>query len=86
MRTTQHYVVFQRPFMVRGMDKIEPPGTYLIVTDDEEIAGLSFQAWRRASTAIRLPAEEFLAAQEQYTTIDAEDLIAAKARDVEGIL
>jgi hypothetical protein len=81
MRSTRQHVMFHLPFKIRGMDGQEPPGTYTVVTDEEEIPGLSFQAWRRVSTVIRLPSDDRASAQEQYTTIDPQDLIAAQERD-----
>ena len=68
---------------LRGLDGVQPPGTYMVVTEEEEIPGLSFQAWRRVSTQIHLPAMGVQSAQEQVTTIEPQDLAHARARDNE---
>jgi hypothetical protein len=56
MRTTTKNVTFHRPFYLKGVDRLLPPATYRVVTDEELIEGLSFPAYRRASTVIFVPA------------------------------
>ena len=45
MRTTTKTVTFQK-----GVNRLLPPANYRVVTDEELIEGLSFSAYRRAST------------------------------------
>jgi hypothetical protein len=54
-RTRRNNVVFSHPFELKGVDRILPPGSYQIVTDEELIEGLSFPAYHRLSTMIIVP-------------------------------
>jgi len=38
------------PFNLKGVDRLLPPANYRVVTDEDLIEGLSFPAYRRAST------------------------------------
>lgn len=48
-RTT---LVFQRPFVLKGLDRPQPAGTYDIEAEEELLQGLSFPAYRRVSTTM----------------------------------
>jgi hypothetical protein len=78
-RVTSRVVQFVRPFSLKGIDEELPAGCYTIETVEEPIAGLSFLAYRRASTSIVLSANG--GRSRQMVTIDAQDLAAAEARD-----
>ena len=82
MRTTTKTVTFQRPFYLKGVDRVLPPANYRVVTDEELIEGLSFPAYRRASTVIFVPAESGYAVE--MVTIDPTDLKAATDRDAQS--
>jgi hypothetical protein len=53
-RTTTRTVTFARPFLISGMDQEGQAGTYVIETYEERVEPLSFAAYRRISTSIRL--------------------------------
>ena len=78
-RVTTRAVTFARPFSLNGVDETLPAGSYAIETIEYPIAGLSFVAYRRVSTAIVLSANG--GRSRQVVTIDAQDLAAAEARD-----
>jgi hypothetical protein len=78
-RTTTKTVTFHRPFNLKGVDRLLPPANYRVVTDEDLIEGLSFPAYRRASTVIFVPAESGCAVE--MVTIDPSDLLAAFERD-----
>jgi hypothetical protein len=42
VRTTETTVTFRHPFTLTSLDGPQPAGTYRLVTDEEEILGLSF--------------------------------------------
>jgi hypothetical protein len=46
-RTQRKTVTFDHPFLLKGMDRILPPGNYVVVTDEELVEGLSFPVYRR---------------------------------------
>jgi hypothetical protein len=54
IRTTKHSLTFDQPFAVDGLDGLQPPGTYLVETDEELITDISFPAYRRTSTRLWL--------------------------------
>jgi hypothetical protein len=78
-RTTSATVAFRRPFRLKGVDRLLPPASYRVVTDEELIEGLSFPAYRRISTAIFVPAPSGSAVE--MATIDPADLLAAQEQD-----
>ena len=80
MRTHRKKVVFSQPFVLKGIDRILPPGDYQVVTDEELIEGLSFPVYRRVSTMIFVPAQSHPSTIEMVT-IDPRDLQAALDRD-----
>jgi len=73
-RTLSKTVVFSKPFLLKGVDRILPAGDYRVVTDEELIEGLSFPAYRRVATMIFLPAQSHRASSIEMVTIDPLDL------------
>jgi len=55
VRTTVSRVTFGRPFSLSNVDGVQPPGTYTIEVEDEQLEGLSFIAYRRIRTTFLLP-------------------------------
>jgi hypothetical protein len=82
-RTQRKTVAFGRSFLVKGIDRVLPPGDYVIVTDEELIEGLSFPVYRRVSTAMMVPAEN-RASSVEMLIINPRDLEAAQERDAAG--
>jgi hypothetical protein len=64
---------------VKGVDRLLPPANYRVITNEEVIEGLSFQAYRRISTEIFVPTQSGSAIE--MLTVDPLDLQAAKERD-----
>jgi hypothetical protein len=79
MRTTTKTVTFDRPFYLKGVDRLLPPANYRVVTDEEPIAGLSFEVYRRVSTVIFVPAESGCAVE--MVSIDPLELQAVQDQD-----
>ena len=80
-RTRQESVVFSRPFELKGIDRILPPGDYQVVTDEELIEELSFPVYRRVSTMMLVPAQSHHTSSIEMVAIDPRDLQAAQDRD-----
>jgi hypothetical protein len=57
IRSRRETVTFKHPFLIRGIDRLLPAGSYEVLTDEEMIEGLSFAAFRRVATMISIPAE-----------------------------
>jgi hypothetical protein len=81
MRTTTMTLTFQRPFKLKGVDRLLPAADYRVVTEEELIEGLSFPAYRRVSTVIFVPAESGCAVE--MVTIHPSDLEASRLRGLE---
>ena len=56
MRTIETMVTFRHPFVLGAVAAVQPAGTYRLVTEEEEIPGLSFVAFRRTAMMLHLPA------------------------------
>jgi hypothetical protein len=79
-RTQRKTITFDHPFLLKRMDRILPPGNYVVVTDEELVEGLSFPVYRRVSTTMIVPAENRPSSVEMLT-IDPRDLETAQERD-----
>jgi hypothetical protein len=77
-RTSNKMVTFALPFLLKGIDREIPAGSYRVVTDEELVEGLSFPVYRRISTMIFVPAQ---ASSVEMVSIDPLDLIVAQDRD-----
>jgi hypothetical protein len=78
-RTRRTTSSFLRPFRLRGVDHLLPPGTYEVLTEEELIEDLSFPAYRRVSTVMVVPG--LSASALEMVTIDPIDLAAAQDLD-----
>ena len=77
-RTSNKMVTFALPFLLKGIDREMPAGSYRVVTDEELVEGLSFPVYRRISTMIFVLAQ---ASSMEMVSIDPLDLIVAQDRD-----
>jgi hypothetical protein len=84
VRTSRKTVTFTRPFSLSGIDEAQPPGTYVVETDEELLEDLSFPAYRRVATLIWLRSQPGRAIAEQMVAIDPLELEAAQERDAAG--
>jgi hypothetical protein len=80
-RSHDKTVVFNRPFLLKGVDRTLPAGSYRVVTDEELIEGISFPVYRRVGTAIFVPGPTPGISSIEMVTIDPLDLKAALERD-----
>ena len=82
IRTTESTVTFRRAFALSALDGPQPPGTYRLVVDEEQIADVSFLAYRRTATMLHVPALSAGSGFGQVFTVDAEELEKALQADV----
>jgi hypothetical protein len=78
-RTHRKNVVFSGAFLLKGVDRVLPPGEYQVVTDEELIEGLSFPVYREFATMIFVPQSRSCAVE--MVTIDPRELQSALDRD-----
>jgi hypothetical protein len=80
VRSHSEAVVFRSAFLLKGVDRVLPPGSYRVVTEEELIESLSFPVYRRMSTVIFVPGPAQRGTWEMIG-IEPADLIAAQDRD-----
>ena len=83
-RSLSKTVVFNKPFQLKGVDRILPPGDYRVATDEELIEGVSFPVYRRVATMIFVPAQSHRGSSVEMVTIDPKELQAAQDRDADA--
>jgi hypothetical protein len=81
IRTTETPVTFRHPFTLTSLDRPQPAGTYWLVTDEEEIFGLSFLAFQRTATMLHIPAISISGSPTQVFHVDSAELAAAPEAD-----
>lgn len=80
-RSTETTITFNNAFHVKGLEGPQPAGTYLVVTEEILLDGVSFPVWQRTATLLHVPAITAPAVMRQVFAIDSEDLLAALAAD-----
>jgi hypothetical protein len=83
MRSRREMVHFKHPFLIKGVDRLLPPGGYEVITDEEMIEGLSFPSFRRVATMIMVPGEA--PRSMQMISISSIDLADAQREDASRI-
>jgi hypothetical protein len=79
-RSLSKTIVFNKPFLLKGVGRSLPAGEYRVVTDEELIEEISFPVYRRVATMIFVPAPQG-ASSIEMVTVDPLDLQAALERD-----
>jgi len=80
-RTTDTTITFEHAFTLSSVDGAQPAGTYRLVTDEEEISGVSFIGFRRIATSLYVPAISASGLSVQVFQVDPAELAAALAAD-----
>ncbi len=83
VRTVESTVAFNHPFRLISVDTILPAGEYRLVTDEEEIPGLSFIAYRRIATMLHTPAISVRHGDRTCLSINQTDLEAALMKNTQ---
>ncbi|MEQ8354769.1 MAG: hypothetical protein RH942_04465 [Kiloniellaceae bacterium] len=81
-RASERTVSFKRPFVLTGLDEALPAGDYSVETEEELVEGISYAAYRRTSTVLRLPAKSGPAHLTRAMIVDPDELDAAMERDL----
>lgn len=79
IRTTWKTVIFAQPFIVDAANGEQPPGIYIVETEEELLESVSFPAYRRVATVMRCQSTGGVT---RLVNIDPRALAAALARDV----
>jgi hypothetical protein len=81
IRTTRTTVSFSSPFTLLNLEGVQPPGEYVVLSDDELIEGLSRIAYRRLATLFQTPAISGPQQPIQSFSISQTELDAALMKD-----
>jgi hypothetical protein len=80
-RSRQIIVRFSSPFLLPGVDAVQPAGDYRVDQDEELIDLTDRLAWRRIGAFLHLPAIGPNTATQQMVPINPADLDAALEMD-----
>jgi len=80
-RTIQTTVTFSRPFTLSSVEGRQPAGTYRLETEEEQIEGLSFSAFRRMTMLLFLPADPAPGTTCHVVQVDPKELSEALLDD-----
>ena len=80
-RTHERIWTFGKPFMLKGVDRLLPAGSYRVATDEELIEGLSFPCFRRVATMIMVPGAPPHHQSIEMISISPADLADAQQAD-----
>ena len=78
LRSTSSPVTFTRPFELKGIEGLQPAGTYEVDTEEEIVETLHRTVYVRVATFLIMRS----AGMVRTATIDPKDLEAALARDL----
>ena len=73
-RTVQSSVMFLYPFRLKGIAESQPAGIYRLVTNQEQLCGLSFTTYRTIMAFLEVPAIGATSQQVRKVPVDLEDL------------
>jgi hypothetical protein len=81
MRSTTATVTFRSSFRLPGHDRDFSSGSYDVLREDERLDGLTFEAFRRVATYLRVWGRGVQAGQTELLPITEKDLDAALLAD-----
>jgi hypothetical protein len=80
-RVVEKAIAFERPFHVAACDVALPAGSYVLETEEEEILGLSFVAYRRVGMRLTWSGEAGRDAPLRSVRVSSEEIEAAVLGD-----
>jgi hypothetical protein len=80
-RSTESTICFSKPFRLSQFDQAQPAGSYRLITEEERLEGLSFEAFQRVRTLLYLPAVALPGRAREVVDVDPVELAAALVVD-----
>ncbi len=80
-RSRRETVHFKHSFRLKGVDRLLPPGSYEVITDEEMIEGVSFPSFRRVATMMMVPGAPPQRSAMEMISISSIDLSDAQRID-----
>jgi hypothetical protein len=75
-RSVESTIHFSQPFRLTPFDRAQPAGSYQLITEEEQLEGLSFAAFRRVRTLLYLPAKASSGRVREVVDVDPHELAA----------
>ena len=76
-RLVRKTMIFDRPFRLSGNDELFPAGIYEVATEEEQIDGVSFPAFRRLQTYVTRRSTPDKLGSETAIVVDLDELMRA---------
>jgi hypothetical protein len=80
-RSIESTIHFSQPFRLTQFDRAQPAGSYHLITEEEQLEGLSFAAFRRVRTLLYLPANALPGRAREVIDVDPNELAVALVVD-----
>jgi hypothetical protein len=81
IRQRDRRVTFRRPFELKGLDDMQPSGTYSVATHEDGAGYFPLFSSKKTSTWIRICRNPGIAGAVEHVNIDPLELMAALIRD-----
>lgn len=81
LRSNTMTVTFRQSFCLPGHDAPFPAGTYEVLSEDERLDGLTFEAFRRVATFLRITGNGASSGRTELQPVSQQDLDAALLAD-----
>jgi hypothetical protein len=78
-------LTFSRPFSVKGIDRLLPPGIYELVPDHELISEACFPLYRSAVALLAIPSQAYRRSSLVKANVDSAEILALHRRDRYGV-
>jgi hypothetical protein len=80
-RSIESTIHFNQPFRLTPFDRAQPAGSYHLITEEEQLEGLSFAAFQRVRTLLYLPANALPGRAREVIDVDPNELAVALVVD-----
>lgn len=80
-RSLQSSVMFLHPFRLSSTPELHPAGVYCVITEQEELCGISFIAWRTVAAFLQVPALGTWSLHTRQLPISLDELATSLAAD-----
>ena len=84
MRQKRLQLTFSRPFSVKGINRLLPPGIYELVPDHELISEACFPLYRPAVALLAIPSQAYRRSSLVKANVNSAEILASHRRDQRG--
>ena len=84
MRQKRLQFTFSRPFSVKGINRLLPPGIYELVPDHELINEAYFPHYRPAVALLAIPSQAYRCSSLVKANVDSAEILDSHRRDQNG--